>query len=118
MKLNSESHGAVEVVRLPTQLVMANAQQTRAAIRDIIDDGRLRLVFDLNDVEFVDSSGLSVLVSALKAVDPLGGQVVLLRPSAGVRSLIELTRLHQIFEIFEDRDAAVGGLNEQGASSR
>jgi anti-sigma B factor antagonist len=115
MNLQNQSHGAVELVALPSQLVMANAQETRAAIRDLIADGRTRLVLDLREVEFVDSSGLSVLVSTLKQVQPLNGEVVLLSPSDGVRSLIELTRLHQIFAIFEDCDAAIHELNPQGA---
>ena len=112
MNLQSQSHGTVELVTLPAQLVMANAQETRAAIRNLVADGRIRLVLDLHAVEFVDSSGLSVLVSTLKAVQPLLGEVVLLRPSAGVRSLIELTRLHQVFAIFEDRDAAIRELGQ------
>jgi anti-sigma B factor antagonist len=107
MSLKSENIGGVEVVTLPTQLVMANAAETRAEIRALVADGRTRLILDLSGVEFVDSSGLSVLVSALKAAAPRNGRVVLLAPSAGVRSLIELTRLHQVLTIFEDRDAAL-----------
>lgn len=113
MNLHNQSHGPVELVALPAQLVMANAREVRAAIHDLIEDGRIHLVLDLENVEFIDSSGLSVLVSTLKALQPLQGQVVLLRPSDGVRSLIELTRLHQIFAIFEDRDAALRELDPQ-----
>ena len=116
MNLSSQTHGSVELVCLPQRLVMANAQEARTAIRGLIDDGRTRLVLDLHAVQLVDSSGLSVLVSALKALQPHDGRVVLLSPSKGVRSLIELTRLHQVFEIFEDREAAIGELGEREAA--
>lgn len=115
MNLKTQSFDAVELITLPQRLVMANAPEVRAAIKDLIDDGRTRLVLDLQGVEFVDSSGLSVLVSTLKAVQPRGGEVLLLSPSDGVRSLIELTRLHQIFAIYEDRAAAVDELDGRGA---
>lgn len=111
MNLSSQTHGSVELVSLPPRLVMANAPEARTAIRDMVDSGRTRLILDLHAVQFVDSSGLSVLVSTLKAVQSHNGRVVLLSPSDSVRSLIELTRLHQVFEIFEDRDAAIHDLN-------
>ncbi|MFT5174791.1 MAG: anti-sigma B factor antagonist [Gammaproteobacteria bacterium] len=112
MDLSSQTHGTVELVTLPARLVMANARQTRLAIKALVDGGRTRLVLDLQNVEFIDSSGLSVLVSTMQVVQQRDGKVVLLSPSSGVRSLIELTRLHQIFEIFEDREAAIYDLNE------
>ena len=107
MTLEHASFDNVEVIKLPQQLVMANAAETREAIKYIINDGRHQVVLDLQEISFIDSSGLSVLVSALKAAQELHGKVVLLSPSNDVRSLIELTRLHQIFEIFEDRHAAI-----------
>ncbi len=116
MNLSSQTHGSAELVSLPTRLVMANAQEARTAMRNLVDNGRTRLILDLHAVEFVDSSGLSVLVSALKAVQPKDGRVVLLSPSKGVRSLIELTRLHQVFEIFEDREAAILALDGSEAA--
>ena len=116
MNLSSQTHGSVELVSLPPRLVMANAEEARTALRGLVADGRRHLVLDLHAVQFVDSSGLSVLVSALKAVQPQDGRVVLLSPSDGVRSLIELTRLHQVFEIFEDREAAIRELDGHEAA--
>jgi anti-sigma B factor antagonist len=117
MNLSSQTHGTVELVTLPTRLVMSNAQETRLAIKALIEGGRIRLVLDLQNVGFIDSSGLSVLVSTMQVVQQRNGKVVLLGPSSGVRSLIELTRLHQMFEIFEDREAAINDLNEHGVTS-
>lgn len=107
MNLQCHGHGAIALVDLPARMVMADAPELRDALKSLIDGGRTRLVLNLQPVEFVDSSGLSVLVSALKAVQAQDGEVVLLSPNDGVRSLIELTRLHQVFEIFEDRQAAI-----------
>ncbi len=107
MNINHSTHGNVKVVQLPEQLIMANAPETRESIQHLIHEGHNRLILNLEDVSFIDSSGLSVLVSAMKAVHAGDGAIALLSPSDDVRSLIELTRLHQVFDIFEDRDAAV-----------
>lgn len=107
MNLKCQTRNNVAMVSLPQRLVMANAAETRNEIKDLVEAGRTRLVLDLQSVDFVDSSGLSVLVSTLKAVHAANGEVILLSPSEGVRMLIELTRLHQVFEIFEDRQAAI-----------
>ena len=106
MNLIHQKQGSVEIVEMPSQLVMANAPEMRQAIKKIIDEGGSQLILNLKGVEFIDSSGLSVLVSALKAANAAGGEVVLVGPNAGVRSLIELTQLHKVFEIFEDSHAA------------
>ena len=111
MNLSQQAHGSANLVKLPNRLVMANATETRKALLTLVEQGRNRLILDLNKVEFIDSSGLSVLVSALKAAQNDAGEVLLLSPNDGVRSLIELTRLHQVFEIFEDRDAAIQRLS-------
>lgn len=97
----------VLVVDLPEKLVMANSQAQADAVTSQIDQGHRRVVFNLAPVKFIDSSGLAVLVAALKKLRPLNGKVALASPGANVLSLIELTRLHEIFEIFSDLETAV-----------
>ncbi|AQS38807.1 anti-anti-sigma factor [Shewanella psychrophila] len=95
------------LVTLPKEMIMAQTPTLRAAISRQIETGSTKLVMDLHQVEYIDSSGLSILVSAHKLTQKHSGEVILLSPSAGVRALIELTRLHHVFTIFEDRDAAI-----------
>ncbi|WP_372981947.1 STAS domain-containing protein [Marinobacter sediminum] len=95
-----------EVIDLPSLLVMGNSDQVRKQLESRISGGLHRLILNLKPVEFMDSSGLAVLMSAWKKVKPFDGRVVLVSPSASVRALLELTRLHEIFEIYEDMDAA------------
>lgn len=101
------SVGNVEVVALSGRLDASAAPQVRQLLRGLVDQGRSRLVVDFADVGFVDSSGLSVLVTALKAARAAGGDVVVLNPTDNVRSLLELTRLHRVFLVFNDEASAV-----------
>jgi anti-sigma B factor antagonist len=97
----------VDVVRLPRRVMMADAPSIRTDIRKMVERGRKNIVLDLSDVAFIDSSGLSVLISARDATQAVGGDVLLLNPTSIVRSLIELTRLQEVFEIFGSEEHAV-----------
>jgi len=110
MALHRRSQNSVEIVALLDRLDAAAAPGLRESLKGIIDRGRSRLVLDLAGVTFIDSSGLSVLVTTLKTARAAGGDVVLLRLPPTVRSLIQLTRLHRVFLIFDDEEGAVAAL--------
>jgi len=107
MSICHESFKTVEVIELPSRLSMAEAGEVRESISKLIEKGRDNLVLDLEHVTFLDSSGLSVLLSARKEAMLRNGDVVLLNLTAEARALVELTRLHEIFEIYSDRSAAI-----------
>ena len=110
MTLARCSEGEVEVVTLVGDLNAAIAGTTHEEIQGVIDSGRARLVLDLAQVRFVDSSGLSVLVAALKAARAAGGDVALagLRPE--VRSVIQLTRLDRVLDLYNDSGSAIAAM--------
>ncbi len=110
MTVARRSQGDVEVVTLAGDLNAAVAGVTRDEIQGVIDSGRSRLVLDLEDVRFVDSSGLSVLVAALKAARAVGGDVVLAGLKPEVESIIHLTRLHRVLDLYADQASAVRSL--------
>ncbi len=116
MNITNSQYGKVDVVKLPQRLVMENAMAIRKDLQQLIATGHNYLVLDLGNVSFVDSSGLSVLVSALKAAHKTSGRVVLLNLTDDVRALIELTRMHEVFPIFADEQAAIDHLNQEIAA--
>jgi anti-sigma B factor antagonist len=84
------------------------ARDLRAALFHVIDQGSRTLVIDMAGVEFIDSSGLGALVSALKRlkqIDPLG-EIRLADVQAGVKAVLEIIRLHRVFPTFGSVDAA------------
>lgn len=110
MVLTHRNVEGVDIVALAGRLVMADVPQVRQRLLATVERGNGKLVLDLAEVGFMDSSGLSVLVSVFKAARLKNGDVALLHLSPTVRSLIELTRLQQIFTIFEDEAAALACL--------
>lgn len=95
------------MVSLSGMLDAWSEPDARAALLAIVREGRVRIALDLSELRRVDSSGLSALLSVLKAARAAGGDVVLLSPSDAVVSVLRLTRLDQILEAFEDEAAAL-----------
>ncbi len=100
----------IETVPLVGRLDAAQAPQVRKQIDDLIKQGHTRLIFDMSEVSFVDSSGLAVFVNALKGTRAAGGDIVILSPTAPVRSILELTRLHRILAIVDTHEEAVAAI--------
>ncbi len=107
MTITYESHGPVDVIELPANLALPEVTNVNERLQELIAQGHGKLVLDLASISFIDSTGLSVLISARKSAVRVNGDVVLLNPSARARILIELTRLHEVFNIFIDKEAAV-----------
>lgn len=107
MSVSVSSYGEAEVVHLPEKLTMSNAAEIKSALNAMLEEGRHRLVVDMAGVNFTDSSGLAVLVALYKGIGAKNGRVVLLSPQASVQSLLELTRLQELFEIYQDPRAAI-----------
>jgi anti-sigma B factor antagonist len=73
---------------------------------DWINQGNYRIVLDLAEVDFIDSSGLGAIVSSLKAIGA-EGDLVVCNVRETVMSLFRLTRMHRVFQIFGSREEAV-----------
>ena len=88
------------------------APQVRESLLRLLDEGHNHVLVDMAEVNFVDSTGLSVLVSGMKRCRQAGGDLALMQLQQPVRIIFELTRLDKAFEIYPDRamaEAGVGG---------
>ena len=97
----------VSVLKLSGRLDAASAKSLKSQVDKLVKENIVRLVIDMGDVDFIDSSGLGSLVSSLRAVNKLDGDIKVVALQKQVRSIFELTRLHRIFGIFDDVAAAV-----------
>lgn len=96
----------IDIVTITGRLVAADAPEARENLKAIVEAGSGKLIVDLSGVTFIDSSGLSVLISAFKLIRAKGGRMPLSGISKNVQTLLELTRLSEIFEMFATTDAA------------
>ena len=87
------------VLRLSGELDMDSAEVFAEAARRVHAEGIPCLVLDLSALDFVDSSGLSQFVLALKRQREIGGEVVLQAPTGPVKRVLEIVGMNEIFQI-------------------
>ena len=102
-----EKIGDVVLAVIPgEELDASNTQDFKKEIENVLA-GNERVVFDLGQLQFVDSSGCGAILSCLRLVNEQGGDVKLCNVTKPVRALFELIRMHRIFDIMNTREEAV-----------
>ena len=86
-------------VRLLGELDLGTAPQLRDELDRLAADGAKLVTVDLSDLAFIDSTGLSVLINALKRIREQGGDMALRSPTPGTRKVLEITGLTEVFSI-------------------
>jgi anti-anti-sigma factor len=81
--------------------------ELKLALQELASEGVLWIVVDLREVDFMDSSGLSALVSGLRALRERGGSLHLCRPQPQPLTALKLTMLDRVFPIFDTPDQAL-----------
>ncbi len=103
---------ALSFVR-PVNLEGDASIQFRDKVKNLIADGRVRLVVDMAQVRFIDSFGLGALVSALRVVRGAGGDLKLACVPSTVESVLRLTRLSSVFELHATLEDALKSFQAQ-----
>jgi len=107
MELRVESHQNVDVLRIAGRLDLVSSSTLKDAIRQQLSDRRSFLVVNLEKVDFINSSGLGALISALKDVRLSNGRLVLCLLSPYVDEIFTITGLKKVFDAYETQDEAV-----------
>lgn len=108
MRIEEKLIGNVLVVSLQDRCLDASvAAPLKKRLHEHTDQGCGKLVLDLQKVEFMDSSGLTVIISTLKVLKEQGGRLVLCGVGAELTSLFQLTRLNKVFEVYPNPAQAV-----------
>jgi anti-sigma B factor antagonist len=109
--LSVEQRGDVAVVVLGVQEL--DAGNEAAFKRDIapVLEANAKVVLDLNQLKFIDSSGMGAFLSCLRKVNAKGGDLKLCRMTNQVRTIIELVRKHRMLDIFRSPEEAVSAFH-------
>ena len=98
-----------EVLPLKGEIDLHVSPSVTASLNAMIEKKPQRLVVDLSDVTYIDSAGLAALIEAMQKVEAYGAKFLLAGLQETVRSIFEISRLDQVFQIFPDTDAALAG---------
>ncbi len=108
VKLTTRQVGDVTVVDAAGRITLGEGASTfRDKIRDLAASGNKKLLLNLAEISYIDSSGIGELVSGFTTVTNQGGAVKLLNLTKRVQDLLQITKLYTVFEVFDDETKAV-----------
>ncbi len=108
VKLTTRQVGDVTVVDAVGRITLGEGASTfRDTVRDLASNGHKKMLLNLAEVSYIDSSGIGEMVSGFTTVTNQGGQVKLLNLTKRVKDLLQITKLYTVFEVFDDEAAAV-----------
>lgn len=105
--IEGASHGALAAVAVRGEIDIRSAPDLRAWLGRAVDEGATQLVLDLSGVEFMDSSGLGVLVGVHKRLARIGGRLRVVGVSAPVARLLAVTGLTRVFDVRDSTGTAL-----------
>ena len=119
MTITTRQAGDVTIVNISGRIVLG---EESAALRNLVCDltsrGHKKILFNLGDVTYIDSSGLGNLVSAFTSVRKQGGELKLLNLTKNVHDVMQITKLYTVFDIMDDEAAAVRSFAQSSAATR
>ena len=108
VKLNTRQVGDVSVVDVAGRITLGEGSSAlRDLLREMVGKGDKKILLNLGEVSYIDSSGIGELVSGFTTVTNSGGQLKLLDLNKRVKDLLQITKLYTVFDVHEDEAGAV-----------
>ena len=107
MEIATQEYKRVAVMSVSGRVDSSTAPELESQLTQVVDGGQHHIVLDLKDVEYMSSAGLRAMVSTLKKVKRVNGDLRLANPSARVEEVLRLAGLTSIFSIHSTQEEAV-----------
>ncbi|MCH8266770.1 MAG: STAS domain-containing protein [Acidobacteria bacterium] len=112
IKASSRQVDSVTIVDLSGRITLGEATSIlREALQDLAGKGQKKILLNLADVNYIDSSGLGGLISGYTSLTNQGGQLKLVNLTKKVHDLLQITKLLTVFEVFSDEATAIKSFN-------
>lgn len=106
----------VTVVDIEGRIVLGEeSARLRELVSELLKNGHKKILFNLVDVKYIDSSGLGSLVSAFTSVRRQGGELKLLNLTSKVHDVLQITKLYTVFDIMDDEAVAINSFGHSAA---
>ncbi|MFZ0426988.1 MAG: STAS domain-containing protein [Acidobacteriota bacterium] len=108
MRIETRTVNDVTILDIHGKITIGEGSaEIRNRVRDLLQAGRKKILLNLGDVSYVDSSGIGELVSSFTTVTNQGGQLKLLSLTKKLRELLAITKLLTVFDTYDDEGKAV-----------
>ncbi len=110
LNITSRPVGQAHIIDLKGEIDVYTAPQFRQEVLSLLDQGSRYIVVNLSSVDYLDSTGLGVLIGGLKRLKEQGGSLILICPNAKITRIFEITGLDKIFAMFLTEGEALDAL--------
>lgn len=108
IKATTRESSNVTIVDISGRITLGEGSALlRDTVRDLLSKGQKKILLNLGDVSYIDSSGIGELVSGFTTVKNQGGELKLLNLTKKVHDLLQITKLYTVFEVHSDEAAAL-----------
>ncbi len=108
LKFKTRQVDGITILDLSGRITLGEGSVTlRDAVKDALSKGSGRILLNLADVDYIDSSGIGELVSAYTSVKNAGGELKLLKLTKKVHDLLQITKLYTVFDVRDDETTAI-----------
>ncbi len=108
VKLTTRQVGDVTVIDVAGRITLGEGSSVlRDALRDMVSKNQKKILLNLGEVSYIDSSGIGELVSGFTTVTNSGGALKLLNLNKRVKDLLQITKLYTVFDVHEDEAGAI-----------
>jgi anti-sigma B factor antagonist len=109
MKIENRVVGDVQILDCSGKITLGEGTMAiRNTVRELLKNGNKKIVLNLADVNYIDSSGIGELVSSYTTVTNQGGQLKLLNLTKKIHELLAITKLLTVFPVFDNEQTAIG----------
>ncbi|HEV3228069.1 MAG TPA: STAS domain-containing protein [Solirubrobacteraceae bacterium] len=112
-KLSDQASDQRHVVSVAGEIDLFTAPELKQRLVSLIDSGQRHIVIDLSETTFLDSTGLGVLIGAVKRLRGQDGELVIVNRDESIAKTFEITGLDQIFTIRSTREEALGAFTDR-----
>ncbi|HMA99628.1 MAG TPA: STAS domain-containing protein [Spirochaetota bacterium] len=107
MEISNREVDNITILDISGEIDLYNAPDVKDTIRQHIEKGNTRIIINLKNVNYIDSSGIGALISSLSNLKKVGGGLKIIHVYDAVRKVFELTKLTSFFDIYDNQDAAI-----------
>lgn len=108
IQVTTRQVGDVSVIDVTGRITLGEGASTlRESIRDLVAKGNKKILLNLSDVSYIDSSGIGELVSGFTTVTNQGGVLKLLGLTKRVKDLLQITKLYTVFDVYDEETSAI-----------
>ena len=113
LKVSTRQVDGVSIVDCSGRITLGEGSVVlRDTVKDLLSKGQKKILLNLGDVNYIDSSGIGELVSAFTTVRNQGGELKLLKLTKKVHDLLQITKLYTVFDVKDDEATAIGSFTK------